>query len=205
MSDDVDLKKQLEAALESIKNLEETNKKLVEEKRKKVSEVNDFAEKLKELQEFKEQQENIKAEQEGDYKKQMENLKKTYDKKLIDLESKYNEESAYTNRLLVDNNLQEALTKAGVKPELLNGAMALLKPKVKVINEEGERKPMVEDKTIHDFITSWVESDGKAYRHIPQSIGGGAIGSQSTVRHPLSFNDKNFNLTEAMKSDQKII
>ncbi len=202
MSDNVDNSKKLQ---EEIEALRAKNSELLGINKKRTEELDSLKSSIQEMKEWKEQQEATVAEKEGDLKKQMEILKTKYEKKLSEWEAKYNEESTYNSRLLVDNNLQESLVKLGIKPELLNGAMALLKPKVKVINDAGERKPVVDDKPLSDFIKGWVESDGKAYKHIPQSVGGGATGSSSLSSSSMpNFSDKNFNLTDAVRGSQKI-
>jgi hypothetical protein len=82
--------------------------------------------------------------------------------------------------------------------------MALLKPKVQVMNQDGERIPVVDSKNLSEYINEWVESDGKPYKHIPQSVGAGAPGSSSTTPGRGNIFDKAANLTEIIMKEQKI-
>jgi len=88
-------------------------------------------------------------------------------------------ESEFTKRLLVDNGLVDALTKAGVtNPVNLKAAKAMLKDGVTLIIDGDTRKAMLGDKELNDGILAWAGSDeGKHFIAAPSNSGGGAHGS----------------------------
>jgi len=88
-------------------------------------------------------------------------------------------ESEFTKRLLVDNGLVDALTKAGVtNPVNLKAAKAMLKDGVTLIIDGDTRKAMLGDKELNDGILAWAGSDeGKHFIAAPSNSGGGAQGS----------------------------
>lgn len=87
-------------------------------------------------------------------------------------------ESASMSRLLVENGLNEALGKAGVKPELLKAAKAMIASQVQLRQDGETRVPVVGDKVLSDFVGEWAKGDeGKHFVAAPQNGGGGAHGS----------------------------
>lgn len=86
-------------------------------------------------------------------------------------------ESSYTNKLLVDIGLNDALTKVGVKPEFLKAAKAMFGNQVQLKTEGDNRIPVVGEKALSDFAAEWAKSDeGKHFVAAPQNGGGGAQG-----------------------------
>jgi len=74
----------------------------------------------------------------------------------------------YINNSLVDNGLKDALLDIGVNPDLLDGAVATLRPKVKVTtNDQQERVAVVEtdigEVPVADFVKDWSGDKGKPY------------------------------------------
>jgi hypothetical protein len=88
-------------------------------------------------------------------------------------------ESEFTKRLLVDNGLVDALTKAGVtNPVNLKAAKAMLKDGVTLVIDGDTRKAMIGDKDLNEGILAWAGSDeGKHFIAAPANSGGGAQGS----------------------------
>lgn len=89
-------------------------------------------------------------------------------------------EQKHTQRLLIDNGLNEALTGAGVKdPLLLKAAAALLRETGKpIVSADGEnRVAMIGDKPLSQFVKDWAAGDeGKSFVAAPGNTGGGAPG-----------------------------
>ena len=87
-------------------------------------------------------------------------------------------ESGAVQRLLVDNGLTDALTKAGVtNPVHLKAAKALLAAQVQVAADGDQRVAKVGDKALTDFIGEWAKGDeGKHFVAAPANSGGGAAG-----------------------------
>lgn len=87
-------------------------------------------------------------------------------------------ENSYTSRLLVDNGLQAELLKAGVtNPAHLKAVKSMLSGQVKVMAEGDERKAVIGDKTLSDYVSEWSKSDeGKHFIAAPSNSGGGSTG-----------------------------
>lgn len=93
----------------------------------------------------------------------------------------YESEAGFTSKLLVDNGLNDALLKAGVKPELQKAVKALLSGQVTIKVEGENRSPVIGDKALGDFVTEWAKSDeGKHFVAAPNNRGGGAPGGTDT-------------------------
>lgn len=88
-------------------------------------------------------------------------------------------ESGYTSKLLIENGLNEALTKAGVKPEYLKAAKAMLSSNVQLKQDGESRQPVIGDKALQDFVAEWSKGDeGKHFVAAPVNSGGGANGGR---------------------------
>ena len=86
-------------------------------------------------------------------------------------------ESGFTQKLLLDNGLTDALVKAGVATPLLPAVKAMLGSQAKVIVDGDARKAVIGDKELSEFVASWATSDeGKHYIAAPGNGGGGASG-----------------------------
>lgn len=85
-------------------------------------------------------------------------------------------ESGFTQKLLIDNGLSDALVKAGVSNAVrLKASIAMLRGQVKVVAEGDVRKAMVGDKELSAFVTEWAASDeGKEFVSAKENSGGGA-------------------------------
>jgi hypothetical protein len=95
------------------------------------------------------------------------------------------ERDGYIDRSVRDAGLKDALLEIGVNPDLLDGALATLRPSVKVVRtDDGNRKAVVEtdlgEQTIPQYVKEWAGSKGKAY--IAPATGPGPKGNnRSTV------------------------
>jgi regulator of replication initiation timing len=87
-------------------------------------------------------------------------------------------ESAFTQKLLIQDGLKSALISAGVKDEdMLDVLAAKFAAGAKVVIEGDERKALYGDKPLPDFIKEWAGSDvGKKFVAAPANSGGGAGG-----------------------------
>ena len=90
----------------------------------------------------------------------------------------YESESKLTHRLLVENGLTEALTKAGVtNPVHLRAAKAMLSGQVQLVAEGDNRIAKVGDKALADYVGEWAKGEeGKYFVAAQQNGGGGAPG-----------------------------
>lgn len=86
-------------------------------------------------------------------------------------------ESGFTQKLLLDNGLTDALVKAGVANQFLPAVKAMLGSQAKIITDGDARKAIIGDKELSEFVSSWATSDeGKHYIAAPSNGGGGASG-----------------------------
>jgi multidrug efflux pump subunit AcrA (membrane-fusion protein) len=112
-------------------------------------------------------------------------------------------ESGFTSKLLVDNGLLAELTAAGVKKELLDGAMALIERHVKIEQDGENRIAKVGDKTLKDYVTEWAGSDtGKNYVAAPANSGGGSQGGGGKATQDLSNLSPTARLTAAREQSK---
>jgi hypothetical protein len=92
--------------------------------------------------------------------------------------SQLGEKDGALSNLLIENGLVTALTTAGVKPELMKYVKDSLKSQTKLVNDNGEFKAMIGDKSLNDFVTEWKDGDGLHVISAPQSSGGGSSGTK---------------------------
>jgi hypothetical protein len=86
-------------------------------------------------------------------------------------------EQAFSHETLVTNGLTQELVAAKVAPDLLPGAVALLRGQVTVKAEGDTRRAVVGDKSLADFVKDWSQGDqGKPYIKAPLNGGGDAQG-----------------------------
>lgn len=92
----------------------------------------------------------------------------------------------FTQRLLVDNGLNDALAKAGVtNPVHLKAVKSMLASQVQVVAEGDTRVAKVGDKALGDFVNEWAKGDeGKFFVAAPNNSGGGANGSGGGSNKP---------------------
>lgn len=106
-------------------------------------------------------------------------------------------ESGFTQKLLLDNGLTDALVKVGVANQFLPAVKAMLGTQAKVIVDGDARKAVIGDKELSEFVSSWATTDeGKHYIAAPGNGGGGASGgagngSGAKVWSREVFNSKN--------------
>ena len=87
------------------------------------------------------------------------------------------QESSFTTRMLVDAGLSDALVKSGIKPELLKATKSMFANQVQVKVEGDERKAVIGDKPLSDYISEWSKSEeGKHFISAPSNSGGGSTG-----------------------------
>ncbi len=156
--------------------LKAKNAELLGDVKKQKDTLKDIQAQLDEIKAEKEEAEHEAAKKSGDVDKliaaavakkdkEIENLSK----KVSDLEGKYSTE-------VVDRTFGDALTKAGIVPDLIEDVRTVLRARHKV--EISENGPTIEGKSIQDFVSEWSQGDGaKRYKAAPDNGGGGAKGS----------------------------
>jgi hypothetical protein len=158
-------------------------------------------------EEGKKKKKTIEDERLATAKKNFETQINGLKKDLADLQTKYDNDinaergGRATDR--AETQLTEALTKAGVKPELLNGAKRLLRDNVKHEYDEDTKQLRVfvdtdmGEQEIGVYVESWIKGDeGKAY--VAPASGGGAQGNGKQQQNQSSDNpfvSQNWNKT----------
>lgn len=105
-------------------------------------------------------------------------LTKKYDADTGKLSKTLTEKEGALHNLVIDGGLTESLVKAGVKPELMNAAKAMLRGKTVIKAENGTFTAVMGDKPISDAIKDWAGTDeGKHFVVAPSNSGGNAGGS----------------------------
>lgn len=92
----------------------------------------------------------------------------------------------FTQRLLVDNGLTDALAKAGVtNPAHLKAVKAMLAGQVQIVADGDQKVAKVGDKALPDFVSEWAKGDeGKFFVSAPNNSGGGAAGGSTGSNKP---------------------
>lgn len=98
------------------------------------------------------------------------------------LQTSLSEKDGALQSYLIDNGLNDAMLKAGIKPEFMSAAKAMLKANTKVTAENGQYSALMGDKPLFDAITDWAASDeGKHFVSAPANSGGGATGGNGNA------------------------
>ncbi|AEP08897.1 hypothetical protein [Micavibrio aeruginosavorus] len=138
-------------------------------------------EQLDELKAAKDAAEEEAAAKGGDVEKIKSTLEARHAKEKGDLSAKLADREAKLHKLLVDNGLTEALTKAGVtNPAHLKAAKAMIlaENKAEVSDADGAAVATISGKPIQEFVSSFAQGeDGKHFIAATANSGGGAGGS----------------------------
>lgn len=106
-----------------------------------------------------------------------EKLAKTAAQEAEKVRKLYEAESGYTNNLLVENGLNEALVKEGIAKQFLPAVKSMLKSQVTVKIEGNERKAVIGEKALSDYVSEWSKGEeGKHFIAAPANSGGGSNG-----------------------------
>lgn len=93
-------------------------------------------------------------------------------------------EIEFSNKVLIESALTEALNKANVSKQFLPAVKAMLASQVNVKTDgTNNRIPTIGDKSLGDFVADWSQGDeGKHYVAAPANSGGGALGGSISLR-----------------------
>lgn len=96
---------------------------------------------------------------------------------------KFETESGFTQKLLIDNGLVGELTKHGItNPVHLKAAQAMLRNGVQIVADGENRVAKVGEKALSDYVKEWSASEeGKHFVTAPNNSGGGAAGGGGKV------------------------
>lgn len=168
-----------------VEGLKKNNAELKAEKKKLQDQQGELSERLKALEDAADEAERIKAEKDGDVKTAVEKVEAKLRKELAAKDAEKSSLQGQLQTLLVDNGLNEALTKAGVAPQYMDAAKALLrtKHKVEIVDSEGQPTAQIEGKSLAEAVSEWAQGDhGKHFIAAPSNSGGGAQGANGNGR-----------------------
>ena len=103
------------------------------------------------------------------HQKAIETLKTKHQQELSERDSQISERDTYIDGSLVDGGLKDALLDVGVAPELMDGALAVLRGRAKVVRDDkGERRAIAEsdlgtEVSVAEFVKEWANGKGKPY------------------------------------------
>jgi chromosome segregation ATPase len=110
-------------------------------------------------------------------KSQLEKVAKENAKTVETLQASLNEKDGALQSYLIDNGLNDAMLKAGIKPEFMTAAKAMLKSQTKLMADNGQYSALMGEKPLNEAIAEWAASDeGKHFVSAPANSGGGATG-----------------------------
>ena len=110
-------------------------------------------------------------------KSQLDKVAKENTKTIETLTSTIAEKDGALQSYLIDNGLNDAMLKAGIKPEFMTAAKAMLKSQTKLMAENGQYSALMGEKPLNEAIAEWAASDeGKHFVSAPANSGGGATG-----------------------------
>lgn len=192
MSDQTFTKAELDAAIEAAKAAQD------DKNRELLAEVKDLKNKVRASQEIKpedltaaetraEKAEAALAERD----KAIKTLTTERDKAVKALEG----ETAFTQKLLIQDGLKSALLANGVKDEdFIDALSTKFAGSAAIITEGDVRKAVIGDKAVGDFVKEWAGSDaGKKFVAAPINGGGGAPGGSGGGGSRKAISQTDFN------------
>lgn len=175
-----ELQKLIDAETQGLKD---KNTELLSEIKKQKDSLKSIQAQIDELSSAKEKAEQEALEKSGDVEKVKASIEAREKKEREKLEAALQSKEAALQKLLVDQGLTEALTKAGVQnPAHLKAAKALIlaENKAEIVEENGITVAKIGDQSLHDYVSSFAQGeDGKHFVSAPNNSGGGARGNQN--------------------------
>lgn len=163
------------------KGLKDKNTELLGDQKKLKKDMEALQSQMDEINKAKEDAEAAAAAKSGDVTKITAALEAKHKKEREDDAKKLADKDASLHKLLVDNGLTDALTKAGVtNPAHLKAAKAMIlaENKAEVGDVDGTLTASIGGKPITDFVSAFAQGeDGKHFVAAPINGGGGAGGS----------------------------
>jgi hypothetical protein len=140
----------------------------------------------------------------------LQSQKRLYEQRIANMEKKHEDaikakdadlasKDTFIGKLLVDDGLTKSLIEAGVGKEYLKAAKAMLKDSVKIIQDDGTYRAVVEtdmgEDEVGKFVANWAQSDeGKVF--IAKPTGGDAQGGNAKRFGENPFDPKAPNKTK---------
>jgi hypothetical protein len=128
--------------------------------------------------------------------KKLENITRKAAAREAELQAQINERDGYIDRTTVEGRLKDSLLEVGVQPELLDGAVASLKPSIRVNKtDKGDRIPVfatdMGEVEVPVYVADWAGTKGKAYLGKPSGPGGRGNNGQQAGAKTITRDDFN--------------
>lgn len=169
------------AVEEATAGLKAKNEELLGKLKKRQGDYEELRAEMDDIKAKADEAERAKAEKDGDVQKIREQLEAKHKREFEKLQGELDAERKVNQRLLVDNGLADALTKANVAGPYMDAAKALLTTQysVELADQDGQRVAMIEGKPLADFVTEWAQGEsGAHFVAAPKNVGGGALGGK---------------------------
>ncbi len=159
----------------SVEKLTANNKTLTDDLHAKRAKLTEFETEAETRKREADEAEAARLAQEKDF----EGLQAKMQEKIDEADGRAFEAQARLEDVLVRAELDQHLEKAGIAPELREGARALIQSQnILEVGEDNSVK--IGESALGDYITEWSKSDaGKAY--VPEGSSGGGAGGESTA------------------------
>lgn len=204
-------KEQLDEAIkaaveENTRGLKDKRDELLADNRKLKDERSELSERLQRLEDAQEAAERERAEAEGNVDQIREQVAKEYERKLekkqkeLDAANERAESELSQNRkLLIDNGLTDALTKANVAKDLIPAARARMKELgIELEDVEGQRQALIDGKPLSEYVSEWSQGDeGRHFVAAANNGGGGSNGANGGGKATPKLSD----MTEAERKE----
>lgn len=176
MTNQVEITPELQAIIDKeVAGLKSKRDELLEQNKK-------FKSLISELEEGKTKAEMEAAEKAGNIESVKKQLEDRYAKTIKEKEEALNGLSAKLQKVVIDDGLSSALVKAGVAPQYMEAARALLKSSNQ-FSIGDDLTPKINDETLSDYVLKWATSEaGKPFIQAPINAGAGAKGSNGVSR-----------------------
>lgn len=126
------------------------------------------------LKEAADSAEQTKLQTEGKWEEMKDRLTKSFEKEKSTLTSEVAKRDQFIERLLIENELNTAIEKAGVLPEHRRAVRAMLREAgPKVVAEGDEYRGLLGEVAIAEYVESWAKTEEAAY-YLPAEGKGGS-------------------------------
>ena len=126
------------------------------------------------LKEAADNAEQTKLQTEGKWEEMKDRLTKTFEKERATLSGELSKRDQFIERLLIENELNGAIERAGVLPEHRKAVRAMLREAgPKVVADGDEYRGLLGDVSIAEYVESWAKTEEAAY-YLPAEGKGGS-------------------------------
>lgn len=163
-----------------VEGLKKKNDELLADIRKRKDERDELSKRLDALEADKQKLDEDAATKAGDVEKLKAQLEERYGKQIKALTDEKDALNGKLKKHVVEEGLTSALVKAGVAPQYMDAAKALIKTNTEAEIGDNDGLPFAkfDGKAVTDFVADWAKSDnGKHFVSAKNNSGGGSNGT----------------------------